>query len=607
MGSTSGHGHEPKDDAHSPESRTPHAPPSVPRPPQSEADEDQRLSRMALLQPRPPVVQPEPKQAQAQAHSSPPPTHSLDVPQDVDREKRTPSPAIGPSQNAREHDQHTEVPVRGQPRIFAAMGTEDPEGEEAQAAARRLGEQWEHETPLVRGKPRIFVAQEEGELVGTEPAAVARQDGGGGAYTQDGGAYTQPAGAYVSQEKGAYNQPAQPEKEAEVVKDDGIVRDYPHTHGYPTPRSRSPVLPTERTVPPEEDEDARGRQRSTGSPPKDTQRISRSLPPTPSPRAPSPEPQHETDGEREKEGSQVRRRLRKGGKRRGSSSQSDSEDDGRRHGHHFGLHLRGLGIFGVKALTEKQVEKLGTKEPQATGHASASASVSPEGAPPSMEGANVQRRGSESDGRRKLRKEGRRGRREERDEDAGFVHVDGSAVQEEMQRGRPGPGAPPTPVSPEDYARARAHRRGAKLGKGLPAMLAPAQPEAQEPKKPSKPYPLVKHLLEPALLAGLLVYLDFKEWLVVARLNSQVREEVGKQRALTECVLEKFLGVVGYARWTWGLDPSLAKGKNKAKLSEAAQDKDKDKDKQKLPNDGEPLTLTLQVSSSTSPYLLSDG
>lgn len=552
------------------ESRTP-ALVSTPRPPQSEADEDQRLSRMALLQPRE-LAQPPAPSVLPPAHSSPPPAHSLDVPQDVDREKRTPSPAPRPSHNAREHDQHTEVPVLGQPRIFAAMGTEDLE--ETQGPR----EQWEHETPLVRGKPRIFVAQEN-ELCGPEPAADIQQSN---AHTQEGDAYTQPA---------------RPAKGAEEEKGDDIVRAYPHTHGYPTPRSRSPVLPTERTAPSSEDEDARGRQRASprkGS--EDGHRISRSLPPTPSPRAPSPEPQHDTDVEREKEGSQVRRRLRKGGKRRGSSSQSDSEDDGRRHGHHFGFHLRGLGIFGVKGLTEKQVDKLGTNEPQPQPQTSASASASPEDVPGAAEGvagASVQRRGSESDGRRKLRKDSRRGRREERDADAGFVHVDGPAVQEEMQRGRPGPGAPPTPVSPEEYAHARTQRRGAKLAKALPAAIAPP-PEPQKSQKPSRPYPLVKHLLEPALLAGLLVYLDFKEWLGVVRLNSQVREEVRKQRALTECVLEKFLGVVGYARWTWGVDPSLTKGKNKARASEG--DQDKDKDKPKPPNDGEPLTLTLQVS-----------
>ena len=65
---------------------------------------------------------------------------------------------------------------------------------------------------------------------------------------------------------------------------------------------------------------------------------------------------------------------------------------------------------------------------------------------------------------------------------------------------------------------------------------------------------------------------------------------MGKQHALMGCVLVKFLGVVGYARGTWGLDPSLAKGMNKARANEGGQDKPKP------PNDGEPLTLTFQVS-----------
>ncbi|KAH9829861.1 uncharacterized protein C8Q71DRAFT_391479 [Rhodofomes roseus] len=607
-GSASGHGHESREDVRSDES---HIPP-VHRPPQSEADEDLPLSRMILLQPRQasqlPISPParSHNQPQAQDQSSPPPTHSLDVPQDVDRDRHTPSPGpvhSHPSEqesHGLEHDQHSEVPVRGKPRIFAAMGAEESEADHGDAQPPR--EQWEHETPLVQGRPRIFAAQEEG----------GSDEQGADAYAQQDGAYTQPADAYAPQGS-AYTQPVQPaEKEFQGQTADGHVRDYPHTHGYPTPRSRSPVLPSDQAAVLRDDEDTRGRRREVL--PKDDQdghRISRSLPPTPSPRAPTPEVQHDTDVEHEKGGSADdhglgRRRLRKGGKLKRGSSQSDSENEGRRRGHSFGLGLRG--IFGVRALTEKQVEKLGAKD-GAGAAAGASAVPVNMGAAPMGVAPGVQRSASGSDGRRKLKKDARRGRRDERGDErptelvrdradeASFVHIDSSAVQEEMQRGRTGPGAPPTPITPEEYARARAQRRGAKLGKGLPAVIAQAlapSPERKEPLKPSMPYPLVKHLLEPALLAGLLTYLSYNEWLAVAALNRQVRDGVTKRRELTECALEKFLGPVGYARWTWGLDPSLAKARSKERAN------DGDKEMPRLPNDGEPVTLALQVSTSCS-------
>ncbi|KZT70561.1 hypothetical protein DAEQUDRAFT_173396 [Daedalea quercina L-15889] len=504
---------------------------------------------------------------------SPPPTHSLDVPQDVARER---SPAPHP-EHEHEHEQHAAVPVQGRPRIFAAMGADADE--EPDEPLPPPTEQWEHETPLVRGRPRIFAAQEGGGDAGQGMEEMHEND---------------------------KNEVGEGEGEKEEEAQDGIVRDYPHTHGYPTPRSRSPVLPAERTLLAQQhddnhdrDDEARGRPRSP--PPdraQDPHRVSRSLPPTPSPRAASPEAAHDTDAEPEP----ARRRLRKG---RRSGSQSDSENEERRRGHPFARGLRGLGIFGMKTLTEKQVEKLGAKDAGQSAQADADADVGV-GAAEVGAGAGVQRRESGSDGRRKLRKDSRRGRREERsaehappgqdrDGEGSFVHIDSSAVQEEMQRGRTGPGAPPTPVTPEDYARARTQRRGAKLGKALPAVLAQAvapapPPELSKPKpKPGRPYPLVRHLLEPALLAGLLAHLGYTEWLALARLNSQVREAVRGQRPLTECVLERFLGVVGYARWTWGPDPSLAKGKNKERAG--------DQGGPKLPNDGEPLTLTLQVSS----------
>ncbi|KAH9925787.1 uncharacterized protein B0H18DRAFT_1008346 [Fomitopsis serialis] len=513
--SASGHGHGSKEDVRPAESRTP----PVPRPPQSEADDDQRLSRMPLLQPRQ-LSQPQLQvQVQQPPHSpsqpSPPPTHSLDVPQDIDRDGRTPSPRPAhshPSQqdvHGAEHDQHTEVPVRGKPRIFAAMGAEEQEAEhgEAQPPAEQ-----------------IFAAQDEGS-----------DEQGAGAGGQQEGAYSQSADAHVPQE-GAYTQPAQQEKEVHGPAADGIVRDYPHTYGYPTPRSRSPVLPADlAAILHDDDDDVRGRRREVlpkGN--QDSHRISRSLPPTPSPRAPTPEVHHDTDVEREVGGTAA--------------------------WHIFGLGLRG--IFGMKSMTDKQVEKLGTKDVGA----SAIAGVSAPG-PLGVQMTPVTRSGSGSDGRRKLRKEGRRGRREDRGderpaehaqdmgEESSFVHIDSSAVQDEMQRGRTGPGAPPTPVTPEDYAKARAQRRGAKLGKALPAIIAQAAappPEPQEPPKPSKPYPC----------------------------STRGEDGTNKRRELTESVLEKFLGPVGYAR--------LAKGKSKERTSEG------DRDKPKSANDGEALTLTLQ-------------
>ncbi|CAL1711003.1 unnamed protein product [Somion occarium] len=125
----------------------------------------------------------------------------------------------------------------------------------------------------------------------------------------------------------------------------------------------------------------------------------------------------------------------------------------------------------------------------------------------------------------------------------------------------------PTPPSSEEYVQARAHRRGEWLQKIRPvhvehSVAAPLQPEPSpsvsqspsiEPVEPDEPkyYPLALHLTNPVLLGNLLVYLSFYEWCVLSSVNKETRNTIYEQRELEEVILERFLQTVGYAKWVW--------------------------------------------------------
>ena len=104
---------------------------------------------------------------------------------------------------------------------------------------------------------------------------------------------------------------------------------------------------------------------------------------------------------------------------------------------------------------------------------------------------------------------------------------------------------PLTPPSPEQYSRARSRRRGNALEKTLPAEVS----DVAKATLPTFYYPLARHLLEPALLAGVLAYLSFGEWIALWITSKEIRSAVDDRAELREAVLERYLGAVGYARW----------------------------------------------------------
>ena len=105
----------------------------------------------------------------------------------------------------------------------------------------------------------------------------------------------------------------------------------------------------------------------------------------------------------------------------------------------------------------------------------------------------------------------------------------------------------PPPASPEEYSRARARRRGTWLEKTVPADIA----ELAEETKP-KFYPLLQHLQNRELLTELLVHLSFYEWLILwGSVSKAIRQALDSDSALCDITLERYLGTVGYARWSW--------------------------------------------------------
>ena len=105
----------------------------------------------------------------------------------------------------------------------------------------------------------------------------------------------------------------------------------------------------------------------------------------------------------------------------------------------------------------------------------------------------------------------------------------------------------PPPASPEEYSRARARRRGTWLEKSVPEDIA----ELAEETKPTF-YPLHQHLQSRELLTELLTHLSFYEWLILwSCVSKATRQVLDSDPALCDVALERYLGTVGYARWSW--------------------------------------------------------
>jgi hypothetical protein len=112
---------------------------------------------------------------------------------------------------------------------------------------------------------------------------------------------------------------------------------------------------------------------------------------------------------------------------------------------------------------------------------------------------------------------------------------------------RPRPRTLPAPVSPEEYSRARARRRGTWLEKSVPVDIA----ELAEETKPTF-YPLLQHLQSPDLLTELLKHFSFHEWLILwGGVSKVIRQALDSDPVLCDVALQRYLGTVGYVRWTW--------------------------------------------------------
>ncbi|KZT25829.1 hypothetical protein NEOLEDRAFT_276959 [Neolentinus lepideus HHB14362 ss-1] len=151
-----------------------------------------------------------------------------------------------------------------------------------------------------------------------------------------------------------------------------------------------------------------------------------------------------------------------------------------------------------------------------------------------------------------VRPEGEGGLREGGEEE-------GVAEQEQMPVFTPPRGAkPPTPpISPDEYARSRSRRRGQRL-EAITAVVKDIKGKARAvPINPGLPYPLVKHLSNPEILPALLEQLSFWDWCSLSAVSKAIGKMFVKSRDLRECALERYLGSVGYSRWTWDEEEPL--------------------------------------------------
>lgn len=183
----------------------------------------------------------------------------------------------------------------------------------------------------------------------------------------------------------------------------------------------------------------------------------------------------------------------------------------------------------------------------------------------------------------------KRGPHKEKDQSGAVPHASGRSAPQQIgsppQQSHKQLPTPPTPPSPEDYAHDRSQRRGRALDKSRAPLPAPPQlvvvnpedpdvgsqqdePQPAEAEEPPAPqyYPLVSHVASPILLSNLLCYLAYFDWCQLSAVSRDIRQVISQNRELEELVLERYLRTVGYDRWNW--------------------------------KQAEPFKLTLQVSSS---------
>ncbi|KJA16123.1 hypothetical protein HYPSUDRAFT_47657 [Hypholoma sublateritium FD-334 SS-4] len=107
---------------------------------------------------------------------------------------------------------------------------------------------------------------------------------------------------------------------------------------------------------------------------------------------------------------------------------------------------------------------------------------------------------------------------------------------------------PLTPVSPEDFRQWRRERKSSKAA----SIPAPAPIKMfPEDTTPREAFTLTKFVADPQLLSFLLAYLTFYDWCVLSSVSKEIRILFVRTPALREAIMHSYLKTVGYMRWAW--------------------------------------------------------
>lgn len=112
----------------------------------------------------------------------------------------------------------------------------------------------------------------------------------------------------------------------------------------------------------------------------------------------------------------------------------------------------------------------------------------------------------------------------------------------------PAVNAPLSPVSSDGSHQVRTRLLSGELDDIPPPVTTDAiVDEGSTP----EPFPLALFLSEPHLLSSLLEYLSFSEWCILSGVSRHIRSTLVHKADLREEILERYLKIVGYARWMW--------------------------------------------------------
>ncbi|PPQ78470.1 hypothetical protein CVT25_011865 [Psilocybe cyanescens] len=107
---------------------------------------------------------------------------------------------------------------------------------------------------------------------------------------------------------------------------------------------------------------------------------------------------------------------------------------------------------------------------------------------------------------------------------------------------------PLTPVSPEDLRKSRKEKKSKKTTDAPPTV---AESIAAMDEPPTEPVTMVQILSDPQLLSMILSYLSFYDWCILSSISKEIRILLVRTPVLRETVLETYLKTVGYCRWAW--------------------------------------------------------